>query len=68
MHTTTDIHAVVTKAKQQRADFMAAKVQKGALPIAVAAVISLALVSLTAGPSQDQAEHPTVVDVSALNA
>jgi len=67
MRTNTDINAVVTKAKKQRADFIAGKVQKGVLPIAIAAVISLALVSLTAGSSQDQAQHQEVVEVSTHN-
>lgn len=67
MNRTAEINAIVNKAKQDRADYIATKVQKSALPIAVAAVISLALVSLTAEPTQDQAQTNPVVEIGAQN-
>ena len=67
MHSTAEINAVITKAKQQRADFIASKVQGGVLPVALAAVVSLALVYGTFGSSQEQAQESPVVQVSAQN-
>jgi hypothetical protein len=65
MTSTSEINAIVNKAQQQRADYIAAKVQAGILPVALAALVSFALVSLVAEPSQDQAQPNPVVDVSA---
>ncbi len=67
MNSTAEINAVVSKAKQQRADYIASKVQAGVLPVALAALVSLALVHLSSEPSQDQAQQNPVVDVSAQN-
>ena len=64
MHSTTEINAIVNKAKQQRADYVADKLQGSALAIAIATVVSLAAVSLSGGPSQDQAQTSSVVEVS----
>lgn len=63
MHSTADINAIVNKAKQDRADFIAAKFQGGILPIALAAVVSLALVALFGEPTEGQAETNPVVEV-----
>ena len=65
MHSTTEINSVINKAKQNRADFIAAKVQGGILPVALATLVSLALVALSAEPSQDQAQPNPVVETSA---
>jgi hypothetical protein len=67
MHSTTEINAVINKAKQQRADFIASKLQAGVLPITLVALVSLALVSLAGEPSQDQAQTNRVVEVGAHN-
>ena len=67
MHSTTEINAVINKAKQQRADFIASKVQGGVLPITLVALVSLALVTLVGEPSQDQAQTNQVVEVGAQN-
>ena len=64
MNSTADINAIVNKAKQQRADYVANKLQGGALAIAIATLVSLAVVSLSGGPSQDQAQTSSVVEVS----
>ena len=65
MHSTADINAIINKAKQDRADFIAAKVQGGILPVALAAVVSLALVALSGGPTEGQAETQPIVEVGA---
>ena len=65
MHSTADINAIVNKAKQQRADFIATKAQSGVLPLALAAVVSLALVALSGEPTGGQAETNPVVEVGA---
>ena len=67
MHSTADIHAIVNKAKQQRADFIASKLQGGTLPLAVvlAAAASIAFLSFTSAPSADPAAQSPVVEVSA---
>ena len=67
MHSTAAINAVINKAKQDRADFIANKVQGGVLPVALAVLVSLALVHVAAGPNQDQAQQNPVVQVSAQN-
>jgi hypothetical protein len=67
MNSTAEINAVVSKAKQHRADYLASKVQGGVLPVALAALVSLALVHFTSEPTPDQAQHNPVVDVSAQN-
>jgi len=67
MHSTAEINAIVNKAKQQRAEYIGAKVQQTALPVALAALLSLALVQFAAGPSQDQAQQSHVADASAHN-
>jgi hypothetical protein len=67
MHSTTEINAVINKAKQQRADFIASKLQGGVLPITLVALVSLALVALAGEPSQDQAQTNQVVEVGAQN-
>jgi hypothetical protein len=67
MHKTAEINAIVNNAKQQRAEYIAAKLQGGALPVALAALVSLALVALSGEPSQDQAQTHPVVEVSAQN-
>jgi len=67
MHSITEINAIVSKAKQDRADFIASKVQGGVLPVALAAIVSLALVYGTLGSSQEQAQENPVVQVSAQN-
>jgi hypothetical protein len=67
MHSTTEINAVISKAKQQRADFIASKLQGGVLPITLVALVSLALVALAGEPSQDQAQTNQVVEVGAQN-
>lgn len=67
MHSTAEINAIVSKAKQDRADFIANKVQGGVLPVALAALVSLALVYGTIGSSQEQAQENPVVQVSAQN-
>ena len=67
MHSTTEINAVINKAKQNRADFIATKVQGGVLPVALAAIVSLALAYGTIGSSEEQAQENPVVQVSAQN-
>jgi hypothetical protein len=67
MHSTEEINAVVNKAKQQRAEYIASKVQGGVLPVALAALVSLALIGLAGEPSQDQAQTNPVVEVSTHN-
>jgi len=67
MHSTTEINAVINKAKQDRADFIATKVQGGVLPVALAALVSLALVHLSGEPTPNQAQQNPVVQVSAQN-
>ena len=67
MHSTAEINAVINKAKQDRADFIATKVQGGVLPVALAVLVSLALVHVAGGPSQDQAQQDPVVQVNAQN-
>lgn len=67
MHSTAEINAIVNKAKQQRADYIAASIQRGALPITLAALVSLALVALAGESSQDQAQQDPIVAVSAQN-
>lgn len=67
MHSTEEINAIVRNAKQQRADYIGAKVQKATLPVALVALVSLGLVQLAGGPSQDQAQQIPVTDVSAQN-
>jgi len=65
MHTTNEINAIVNKAKQDRVDFIAEKVQGGILPVALATLVSLALVGLSADPSQEQVQPSPVVEASA---
>jgi len=67
MDNTAKINAIVTEAKNQRADYVASKLQGGVLPIALAALVSLVVVSLVSEPSQDQAQNNPVVEVSADN-
>ena len=67
MHSTAEINAIVNKAKQDRADFIATKVQGGVLPVALAAIVSLALAYGTIGSSQEQAQENPGVQVSAQN-
>jgi len=67
MHSIAEINAIVSKAKQDRADFIASKVQGGVLPVALAAIVSLALVYGTIGSNQEQAQENPVVQVSAQN-
>lgn len=67
MHSTEEINAVINKAKQQRAEYIASKVQGVALPVALVAVLSIALVQLVGGPTQDQAQQNPVAQVSAQN-
>jgi len=67
MNSTADINAIVNKAKQQRAEYIASKVQGSILPVALAAIVSLALIALTSEPAQDQARSNPVVEVSAHN-
>ena len=65
MHSTADINAIVNKAKQQRAEYIGSKLQGSVLPLAFAALVTLALVHSSSQPSQ--AEHSPVVDASAQN-
>jgi hypothetical protein len=67
MNRTADINAIINKAKQQRAEYIASKVQGGVVPVALAALVSLALVHFTSAPTPDQAQRNPVVDVSAQN-
>lgn len=69
MHSTAEINAVITKAKQQRADFIASKLQGSTLPLAVvlAAAVSIAFISFGGGSSPDPAAQSPVVEVSAQN-
>jgi hypothetical protein len=67
MHSTAKINAIVTEAKNQRADYIASKLQGGFLPVALAALVSLVVVSLVSEPSQDQAQSNPVVEISANN-
>ena len=67
MHSNTEINAVITKAKQQRADYIASKLQGSVLPITLVALVSLSLVALASEPSPDQAQHNPVVEVGAQN-
>jgi hypothetical protein len=69
MHSTTEINAIINKAKQQRAEYIGSKLQGGTLPVAVvlAAAVSIAFLSFTSGPSEDAAAQSPVVDVSAHN-
>ena len=64
MHSTTEINAVINKAKQNRADYIAATVQRGIVPVALATLVSLALVALSGEPSQDQAQPNPAVETS----
>lgn len=64
MHSTTEINAIVNKAKQDRADFIASTVQGSILPIALATVVSLALVAFSMESTQEQAETNPVVEVA----
>lgn len=53
--TATRIDAIVNKAKQQRTDYIGAKLQDTVLPVVLATVLSLCLVELAGGaPSQAQ--------------
>ena len=65
MNSTAEINAIVNKAKQDRADFIADKVQGGILPVALAAFVTLALFALSGEPTQDQAQPNPVVETSA---
>ena len=65
MHSTAEINSIVDKAKQQRAEFIGSKLQGSVLPVAFAALVTLALVHSSNPPSQ--AEHTPVVDVSEMN-
>ena len=67
MNRTAEINAVINKAKQQRAHYIGSKLQGSVLPVALAALVSLALVQLAGSPSQDQAPQSSVVQVSAQN-
>jgi hypothetical protein len=67
MHSTAEINAVVTKAKQQRADYIASKVQGGVLPVAFVTLVSLTLLLVDSKPTENQAELNPIVDVSAEN-
>lgn len=67
MNSTTDINAIINQAKQQRADYIASKLHGSVLPIALAAFVSLALITLAGPPSHDQAHNSPVVEVSAHN-
>ena len=64
MHSTTDINAVINQAKQNRADYIAATVQRGIVPVALATLVSLALVALSGEPSQEQAQPNPAVETS----
>ena len=61
MNRTAEINAIIEKAKQQRAEYIGTKIQENALPVALAAVLSLALVQFAAGPSPDQAHEGSLV-------
>jgi hypothetical protein len=69
MHSTAQINAIIRNAKQQRADYIGAKVQGSALPIALVAALSFALVQFASagGPSQAQPEQASVAELSAQN-
>jgi hypothetical protein len=69
MHSNTEINAVINKAKKQRADYIASKLQASTLPLAVvlAAAVSIAFLSFTSGSSEDPAAQSPVVEVSAQN-
>lgn len=54
---------IIERAKQARAEYIASKVRGGALPIAVAAVLSLVLVQFAGGPSQGEAGVVQVVSL-----
>ncbi|NNE16897.1 MAG: hypothetical protein HKN10_00335, partial [Myxococcales bacterium] len=51
MHSNPEINALINKAKQQRADYIASKLQGSTLPLAVvlAAAVSIAFLSFTSG-------------------
>ncbi len=65
MHSTANINAIVNNAKQQRAEYIGSKLQGSVLPVAFAALVTLALVHSSNQPSQ--AEQTPVVDLSAQN-
>ena len=69
MHSSTEINAVINKAKQQRADYIASKLQGSTLPLAVvlAAAVSIAFISFGGGSSADPAAQNPVVEVSSQN-
>lgn len=67
MYRTAEINAIIDQAKQQRAEYIAAKVQGVGLPVVLMAVLSIALVQLAGGSSEDQAQQSPAVDVSAQN-
>lgn len=62
-----DINQIVQRAKQQRAEYIGSKIQAHALPIAVVAALSLALVQFTAEPVPEQARDGHVVQVAAFS-
>jgi hypothetical protein len=65
MHSTAEINSIINKAKQQRAEYIGSKLQGSVLPLAFAALVTLALAHSSNPPSQ--AEHTPVVDLSAQN-
>jgi hypothetical protein len=65
MNRTAEINTIVNKAKQDRADYIASKVQGGILPVALATLVSLALVSLSGESTQEQAQPNPVVETTA---
>lgn len=64
MHSTPDIEAIISKAKRQRADYIVSTLQGRMLPLALVALLSLALVQFAVGTSDEQAQPDAVSDAS----
>lgn len=58
MNRTTNIDAIVNKAKKQRADYMGTKFQETVLPVALMAVLSLVLVQFAIGTPTQANQSP----------
>jgi len=67
MYNTSEIDAIVAKAKRQRSQYIRSNLFAGMVPIALAAILSLAIVQLSAGPSQDPSQQSSVAPAGALN-
>ncbi|MGB5810163.1 MAG: hypothetical protein WBG86_06510 [Polyangiales bacterium] len=67
MYRTTEINALIDNAKQQRAEYIGEKVQGAALPVALAALLSFAVVLLAGVPSQEQAQQDRSAEITVHN-